>query len=186
MSGPSEEEKTNTGYTYWKRQIPDAHVLPSCEPKKIEHSSSEESLVGRSSSDGANLISRWNAGTTYEEKNVTDRAKRILMSLISEISHGNIRFQPNGPEADFCKGEVHAHVVRGKVKIGYELSEMRISMKGKDGSGCGSIDVEDLDSTDPTGFTLTVVGGKGDILKSEARALAVKLMEDLCNKLLSE
>lgn len=172
-------EERGKGYTYWKREIPDAHVLPSCVPQKIDKSSSEESLVD--SFGEKKLMSRWNSGTTYEERNITERAKKMLILLISEIEHPRLVFT----QSTFS-GEVHAHAVRGKVKIGYELTELNLKMKTKAGDSCGSIQLEDLDSTDPEAFIITLVDGKGDILKSEAKTLVIQLMDNMCTRLLAE
>jgi hypothetical protein len=154
MEGESIEatsSKKNIGYTYWKREIADSHLLPSSEPKRIEHSSSEESLNAASS--GQSLLSRWNSGTTYEEKNVTERATRILGEILSKIpSVDNYDFELKS-ESKFYKGEVHAHAVRGKPRIGYEFESLTLVMASDNHD---NIDVEilDVDSTDPDGFSI--------------------------------
>jgi len=154
MEGESIEatsSKKNTGYTYWKREIADSHLLPSSEPKRIEHSSSEESLNATSS--GQSLLSRWNSGTTYEEKNVTERATRILGEILSKIpSVDNYDFELKS-DTKFYKGEVHAHAVRGKPRIGYEFESLTLVMASDNHD---NIDVEilDVDSTDPDGFSI--------------------------------
>ena len=172
MSDESPENK-KSGYTYWKRNIADAHVLPSCAPKKIEHSSSEESLSTANRTSSGGLKSAWNAGTTYEEKNITDRAKRLLEELVAATGLDNETFTVKK-----VKGEIHAHCVRGKVKIGYEIETLKLS--GGEGK---TISVEDLDSTDPSGFIMRKDGGFG---QQRASAFVAQLMNDLCSKLLSE
>ena len=174
--GVEDRPPSSNGYTYWKRDIADAHVLPSCEPRKIEHSSSEESLAR-----GSSMMSRWNSGTTYEEKNVTERSRNILSTLLGQLEHPKLKYSLSTFE-----GEVHAHAIRGKVKIGYELTQLCVNIVDDSSSPCGSIQVEDLDSTDPDAFILTLVNGKGDLLKSEARNLITKLIQDMCTRLLSE
>ena len=172
MSDTSPEKK-NTGYTYWKRDIPDAHVLPSSAPRRIEHSSSEESLdvTNRTSSGG--LVSAWNAGTTYEEKNITERAKKVLGELLASR-----KVMGHTLDIKEINGEVHAHCVRGKVKIGYEIHSLKLcSDEDK------IIEIDDLDSTDPDGFSLLQTGG---LTKSQLKEFIVELMNDVCNKLLTE
>jgi hypothetical protein len=170
MSGPSEDENRKTGYTYWKRDIADSHLLPSCEPRKIEHSSSEESINSRTASVGGTLVSRWNSGTTYEEKNITERAKRLLNELIPRI-----KLNGKPLKLKSISGEVHAHIVRGKPKIGYEITSMDLQVDGGD-----VISVEDIDSTDPEGFTVNCNEQR------KIRDLITKLMKDMTEKLLSE
>jgi hypothetical protein len=165
-------EKRNTGYTYWKRDIVDAHLLPSSIPQKISHSSSEESLSAGNRTSSSGLVSAWNAGTTYEEKNITERAKKILAELLLK------RFVANQVlTMTNLKGEVHAHHVRGKVKIGYEISELDLC--ASDGR---KAEVKDVDSTDVQGLSIKSDGGFG---KSELRAFVVQLMNDMCSTLLT-
>jgi len=165
MSSQTEQSTRNSGYTYWKRDIADSHLIPNCEPKRIEHSSSEESLQS------GYLASRWNSGTTYEEKNITDRARRILTDLIhaSDLSGEPLSFSN-------MKGEVHAHIVRGKPKIGYEIETLTIHLPDEE-----VILIEDIDSTDPDGFKITAKKNEGEL-----KNLITKLMKDMTNKLLSE
>jgi len=146
------QSKKNTGYTYWKRDIADSHLLPSSEPKRIEHSSSEESLKATSSGQQS-LLSRWNSGTTYEEKNITDRATRILAELLSKIPSVDEYDFELKDKKKFYKGEVHAHAVRGKPRIGYEFESLELVMSSDKHD---DIDVEiiDVDSTDPEGFSI--------------------------------
>ena len=168
MSEETSEGSKRAGYTYWKRNIDDAHVLPSCEPREIPHSSSEESLGNRTSS----LASKWNSGTTYEEKDITERAKNVLISLISESRYMDQKYEC---EKGFSTGEVHAHIVRGKAKIGYEIESLEIKVVGK-----GIIEIEDLDSTDPAGFIV-----KADAI-GDARNFVTQLMNDMSKRLLTE
>lgn len=166
-------EKKNTGYTYWKREIPDAHLLPSSAPQKIPHSSSEESLLKANRTSSSGLVSAWNAGTTYEEKNITEKAKSVVTDILLSKSF----VESNRFEIGNWKGEVHAHHVRGKVKIGYELSELDLTSDEKE------IKIRDIDSTDPEGFSVDSDGGFG---KGKIKALVVQLMNDMCSTLLAE
>lgn len=166
-------EKKNTGYTYWKRDIPDAHLLPSSAPRQIPHSNSEESLSGANRTSSSGLVSAWNAGTTYEEKNVTERAKKVLSDILSERDLlGNFFTVCN------LKGEVHAHHVRGKVKIGFEISELELSA-----DSAIKLKIAALDSTDLDEFTVdTEMAGNA----KEVRHFVVQLMNDMCSTLLTE
>lgn len=172
MSESSENPKKNTGYTYWKREIPDAHLLPSSEPQKLQHSESEESIGNTRTSSGG-LVSAWNQGTTYEEKDITQRAKKLLGDFICERDI-------DGTDLDLksLSGEIHAVHARGKVRIGYEIQELKLSSE-KD----GCIEIEDIDSTDPEGFTIRDDGGFG---KAKVKEFVTKLMSDLCAKLLTD
>lgn len=171
MSEESPESR-KTGYTYWKRDIPDAHLLPSSEPQKITHSSSEENLANsRTSSSG--LVSAWNAGTTFEEKDITERAKKVLSELVSSRAVDGVTM-----EVKNVKGEIHAVFARGKVRIGYELETLELSTdEGK------TVTIEDLDSTDPEGFSLKQSVG---LNKSKVKAFVVELMADLSARLLTD
>jgi hypothetical protein len=166
-------EKKNTGYTYWKREIPDSHILPSSAPRRIEHSSSEESLDAANRTSSGGLVSAWNAGTTYEEKNITDRAQKTLNQVLGQRMISGLSFRIKE-----MKGEVHAHCVRGKVKIGYEIQSLALISEDEK-----IVEVDDLDSTDPEGFSLPQTGG---IPKPQLKEFVVELMNDVCNKLLTE
>lgn len=171
------EEKSSSGYTYWKREIPDSHVLPSCEPKRIEQSSSEEDVNLRSLSTGS-LASKWNAGTTYEEKDITARAKRVLADLISSATLKGHAVTLGSDESVFSKGEVHAHIVRGKAKIGYEIETLELCV-----ATVGTLTIQDLDSTDPSGFEIKRV--PRHLPEADIRHYVTSLMNDMCMKLLS-
>ncbi len=168
----SEEKANSSGYTYWKRAIPDSHVLPSCEPKRIEQSGSEEDTTG-------SLASKWNSGSTYEEKDITARAKRVLSDLIS-CTHLKGHAVVPGVETDiFSKGEVHAHIVRGKAKIGYEIEELALEV-----ASVGTVTIQDLDSTDPSGYEIRKV--PRHLPESDIRHYVGNLMNEMCVRLLSE
>lgn len=137
----SEEKRKSGGYTYWKREIPDAHLLPSSEPQKLAHSPSEESLSKTASS---GLVSAWNAGTTYEEKDITARARKSFEEAVCMAP-----FEGRTVSVEKFDGEVHAVHVRGKVRIGYEIHSLELKV-GED-----TVKVKDLDSTDPEGFQVS-------------------------------
>lgn len=172
MSEASGETK-NTGYAYWKRDIPDAHVLPSSVPKRIEHSSSEESLGASNRTSSGGLKSAWNAGTTYEEKNITDRAKKLLSEIIAER-----KLEGAVLEVSEIKGDIHAHCVRGKVKIGYEIESLELTSDDD-----VNIQIDDLDSTDPDGFSVVK---SGKYSQNSVKTFLVELMSDLSARLLAE
>jgi hypothetical protein len=180
----STREKKNTGYTYWKREIADSHLLPSSEPRRIEHSSSEESLKATSS--GQSLVSRWNSGTTYEEKNVTDRAYRILADILSQLPMiEDYEFDIKSPSKCF-KGEVHAHAVRGKPRIGYEFESITLTMSS---DSTDNIDVEilDVDSTDPDGFSIKFSSSSflhSQTVKQHLKKHITDAMSEMVNRLL--
>ncbi len=118
-------------------------------------------------------MSAWNQGTTYEEKDITQRAKRLLGDLICErdIDGADVDLQS-------MSGEIHAVHARGKLRIGYEIHELKLSSdKGP------SIEVHDIDSTDPEGFSVQEDGGFG---KAKVKEFVTKLMADLCAKLLTD
>lgn len=172
MSEDSSNLKKSTGYTYWKREIPDAHLLPSSEPQKLTHSASEESIGNNRTSSGG-LVSAWNAGTTYEEKDITQRAKKVLGDMVCERELEGVEL-----ELKTLKGEIHAVHARGKVRIGYEIQKLKFSTdNGKD------IEVEDVDSTDPEGFAIVDDAG---LSKPKVKVFVSKLMNDLCDKLLTD
>ena len=124
----------------------------------------------RTSSGG--LKSAWNAGTTYEEKNITDRAKKLLSEIIAEINlEGAVL------EVSDIKGEIHAHCVRGKVKIGYEIESLELTSDDD-----VTLQIDDLDSTDPEGFSV-VTSGK---YSQKSVKKFVELMSDLSARLLAE
>jgi hypothetical protein len=164
-------QKKSSSYTYWKRDIPDAHLLPSSVPQQLSHSSSEES-IGNSRTTSAGLVSAWNQGTTYEERNVTARAETYLKQIAGERD-----IDGTAGSLVSVDGEIHAVHVRGKVRIGYEIRELKLK------AGESEIEIEDLDSTDKDGFRISNTGG---IDRAKVKGFVEKLMEDLCSKLLSE
>jgi hypothetical protein len=146
--------------------------LPCGGGKRIEHSSSEESLGASNRTSSGGLKSAWNAGTTYEEKNITDRAKKLLSEIIAEINlEGAVL------EVSDIKGEIHAHCVRGKVKIGYEIESLELTSDDD-----VTLQIDDLDSTDPEGFSV-VTSGK---YSQKSVKKFVELMSDLSARLLAE
>ena len=165
-------QKKSAGYTYWKRDIPDAHLLPSSTPQPLAHSASEES-IGNTRTSSAGLVSAWNQGTTYEERDVTARAKSLLSQLVEEIGETGSLFQ-----FDSMDGEIHAIHVRGKVRIGYEIHKLKLKVDEE-----SIIEIDDLDSTDREGFRVRQDGG---LERVKVKELIVKLMDDLCTKLLSD
>jgi hypothetical protein len=179
-------DKKNTGYTYWKREISDSHLLPSSEPRRIEHSSSEESLKATSS--GQSLVSRWNSGTTYEEKNVTDRATRILADILSGLPMiEDYEFEIKNPSKYF-KGEVHAHAVRGKPRIGYEFESLTLTMSS-DSNETIDVEILDVDSTDPDGFSITfspTTFPHSQTVKKLLKKHITDAMSEMVNRLLHE
>lgn len=110
-------------YTYWKREIPDAHLLPSSQPQRIE---SATATATPSVSAG---MSVWNTLGTWEERDVSSRVELRLKTLLrSETSRLTVAFDPaisnsltfsnirvNHCEATIC-------YIRGKPKFGYDIT----------------------------------------------------------------
>jgi len=114
------KKTASSGYTYWKREIPDAHLLPSSEPKRI--------ASGESSDTGSNVRkagpSPWNAsGTTWEEKNcwvaVKERLTNVLTSATIHVGEGNDSIAITSVKE--CEGEATMCYVRGKGRLGYDF-----------------------------------------------------------------
>lgn len=156
-----------TSYTYWKRDIPDAHMLPCHKPQRIAepHSAAAGTLQSDSPAVSA---SKWNKAGTWEEREVGPHLRKWVSEAVvgKELrSDGREEWASTGGEprrggeacrvtvtgVDRCTGPATLCFVRGKRKLGYEL-ELDLTVKmvmdeGDDGV-VGSVNVTEFTDHD--------------------------------------
>jgi len=145
-------KKGGHGYTYWKRNIPDAHLLPSCEPQKI----SPPEVSAYEYKRGPSL---WNSsGATWEERDCWRTVKESLNRYLTDLT-----FYSAGD--DFlriasikeCTGEATLCYVRRRGRLGFDIN-MSANFTGiVNGIAVeGDLDACDITDHDPS-FAVTVV-----------------------------
>mmetsp|Transcript_59021 Transcript_59021/g.172786 ORF Transcript_59021/g.172786 Transcript_59021/m.172786 type:complete len:190 (+) Transcript_59021:63-632(+) len=174
------------GYTYWKRDIDDAHVLPDNKPQKLEATAQVET-----SSTG----SRWNAAGTWEEKNVSAAAREELERILSEEW---LLLEGENTRVCSCKavvtGESQAFNIRGRSRLGFEF-QVKVSWKGSfEGEDVsGDFEIPELDSSDIDGVEIRDKSGSkaseaskrcAAALKKGARPAVKKACEELSKRIL--
>mmetsp|Transcript_6015 Transcript_6015/g.11305 ORF Transcript_6015/g.11305 Transcript_6015/m.11305 type:complete len:188 (-) Transcript_6015:115-678(-) len=163
------DDNNRNGYTYWKREINDAHLLPDNKPQKIDAPPVVEADA-RTDSVG----SSWNVAGTWEEKDMSVAARAELEKILSDESL--VLFEGNGNRVCACKatvsGDSQAYHIRGRPRLGFEF-KVKLSWKGTfDGENVsGDLDIQELDSSDLDGFELRPTSKGGDASKKAADAL---------------
>lgn len=122
-------------------------------PKKIENPSTNAAIATAASKQGTSV---WNTGGTWEERNVSEWAKKSLMALILQTSY---TLPPSSPapgavvtvkKVSKLEGHASVAVVRGKTRFIYEYScKLDWQLKQEnDGLDCnGSLAIPDIDGT---------------------------------------
>jgi hypothetical protein len=186
----AEKPKANkTGYTYWKREINDAHLLPENKPEKIDSATAEQAEVTRTSSVG----SSWNSAGTWEEKDMTAPAKACLQEIVCDEGFFLIRGENTSVKVSSATvtGESQAYNIRGRPRLGFEFKAQLSwigTFEGEDVNG--ELEVKDLDSSDMSGFVLRPTGTgdaskkAADVLKAEARQSIIAACEELSRRML--
>jgi activator of HSP90 ATPase len=122
-------------------------------PKKIENPTSNAAATAAASKQGTSV---WNTGGTWEERNVSDWAKKSLTELILQTSY---TLPPSSPapgavvtveKVSKLEGHASVAVVRGKMRFIYEYScklDWQLVEDG-DGLNCkGNLAIPDIDGT---------------------------------------
>eukprot|EP00928_Gymnodinium_smaydae_P048122 TRINITY_DN32158_c0_g1_i1.p1 TRINITY_DN32158_c0_g1~~TRINITY_DN32158_c0_g1_i1.p1 ORF type:complete len:196 (-),score=57.63 TRINITY_DN32158_c0_g1_i1:141-728(-) len=185
------EQAKKGGYTYWKRNIDDAHLLADNKPVKIDPQSAAEATPAPTSSVG----SSWNAAGTWEEKDMSAAVRSTLSEILCE--EGFVLYEAEGMKVTATNatvvGDSQAYNIRGRPRLGYELkvtAKWTGTVDGEEVSGDLSID--DLDSSDLDGVELRATGKSGhaaskraaDALKKGARPAIKRAAEELNKRLL--
>lgn len=160
------------GYTYWKREIDDAHVLGDNKPQKLEVAAATEEP--KAEEPAAKIGSMWNKAGTWEEKDISAQAKPLLQEILCK--EGFFLIKGDGTEvtvkAATVTGDAQAFHIRGRPRIGFEL-KVRMSWKGTFAGEEveGNLEIPELDSTDLDGFELRPTPKAGEAAKKAADAL---------------
>mmetsp|Transcript_40705 Transcript_40705/g.64021 ORF Transcript_40705/g.64021 Transcript_40705/m.64021 type:complete len:191 (+) Transcript_40705:53-625(+) len=185
-----EEAEKKGGYTYWKRDIDDAHLLPDNRPQKLDEGGATAAQDAPKDAVG----SSWNSAGTWEEKDMSVTARAELEKILTDESFSLIDADGNkvrGVTATVT-GDSQAYHIRGRSRLGYEF-KVKLTWKGSfDGKEVsGELDIQDLDSSDLDGFDIRPKPKNADsksaaeALKKSARPAVKKAAELLSQRLLA-
>ena len=119
------------GYCYFRRNdLTEAEVeLKKLKPERVTDPA--ECIPDSHTSGGP---SHWNAGgTTWEEKDVTDAAKRSLMAVIESVEFSEGPLTISVTKVSSCKGEASRALVRGTPRFIYDFDEVELSWRIREG-----------------------------------------------------
>eukprot|EP00438_Fugacium_kawagutii_P030703 Skav213057 [mRNA] locus=scaffold364:351368:351946:- [translate_table: standard] len=192
MAAEKVEEK-KAGYTYWKRDIDDAHLLPDHRPQKLADEAGAPAAQAETSKD---LVgSTWNSAGTWEEKDMSVAAKAELEKILTDESFALL--DADGDQVRCVKasitGDSQAYHIRGRARLGFEF-QVKLSWKGsfKGQEVSGELDIPELDSSDLDGFDIKPKPKNSDsktaaeALKKGARPAVKKAAEMLSQRLLAK
>mmetsp|Transcript_2284 Transcript_2284/g.4156 ORF Transcript_2284/g.4156 Transcript_2284/m.4156 type:complete len:195 (-) Transcript_2284:157-741(-) len=194
MGDQDEVPAKRGGYTYWKRDIDDAHILPDNRPQKMDAS---QAAAAAETAKADSVSSSWNSAGTWEEKDMSSLAIEELQKIFCDK---NFALMENGSADRVCavaatvSGDCQAYHIRGRPRLGFELT-VNLSWKGTFNGEevTGDLSVQDLDSSDLDGFEIrsTTKGSEAskkaaDALKKGARPAIKKAAELLSQRLLSK
>ena len=110
--------KAELSYSYWAAN--EAKEAPPPEARKLTQEEAEQ--LQRAASAGA---SAWNAGGTFEERDLTnwvkDTLKELLIGLQGQPSGSNSNIVAQITEIEFCVGDAGQWIVRGSVRANFDL-----------------------------------------------------------------
>mmetsp|Transcript_105707 Transcript_105707/g.295987 ORF Transcript_105707/g.295987 Transcript_105707/m.295987 type:complete len:197 (+) Transcript_105707:71-661(+) len=164
---------SKSGYTYWKRDIGDAHVLPDSTPKKLD----DDDAVQRLKEDPprvSSVGSSWNAAGTWEEKDMSVAARAELERILSDESLALL--EGANTKVVACKatvtGDSQAYNIRGRPRLGFEF-KVKCSWKGtfEGEEVSGEFQIPEFDSSDLDGFEIRPSGKSSDASGKAAEAL---------------
>ncbi|OLQ14235.1 hypothetical protein AK812_SmicGene1645 [Symbiodinium microadriaticum] len=166
-----EEVAKKSGYTYWKREIDDAHVLPDNRPQKIDGDQPAQVALPKADS----VSSSWNSAGTWEEKDMGVAARTELEKILGDENSFLLQLDDkNKVQATkvTVTGDSSAYHIRGRPRLGFEFT-VKLSWKGFfDGEEVlGELEVQDLDSSDLDGFEIRPKPKAGEASKRAAAAL---------------
>ncbi|CAE7683471.1 unnamed protein product [Symbiodinium sp. CCMP2456] len=166
-----EEVAKKSGYTYWKREIDDAHVLPDNRPQKIDGDQPAQVALPKADS----VSSSWNSAGTWEEKDMGVAARTELEKILGDESFFLLQLDDkNKVQATkvTVTGDSSAYHIRGRPRLGFEFT-VKLSWKGffEGEEVVGELEVQDLDSSDLDGFEIRPKPKTGEASKRAAAAL---------------
>mmetsp|Transcript_95026 Transcript_95026/g.268544 ORF Transcript_95026/g.268544 Transcript_95026/m.268544 type:complete len:198 (-) Transcript_95026:86-679(-) len=143
------------GYTYWKRDIEDGHILADNKPQRLDAAAAAkqaEEIEKKASSVG----SSWNAAGTWEEKDMSAASREELQRLLSDdfllLEGENTRICACSATVT---GDAQAYNIRGRPRLGFEF-KVKVSWKGtfEGEEVSGDFDIPELDSSDVDGIEI--------------------------------
>ena len=145
-------------YAWSKRSATDAATLAALEAKRAPQRApaaacamADRSLVRKNSD------SPWNrGGRTWEERDITEMARTALDESLRAFVHESAGYRASVRSVDTGSGNASVVFVRGKVRVGFELSNVSIRIDlsdGEDGASPGAAKAEDdgAESVDSAG-----------------------------------
>jgi hypothetical protein len=192
------EKAKNKGYTYWKRDIADADVLPACTPKKLDETTQA------AEQDAAPLAqasrSRWNSAGTWEEKEMGPASRTELEQILSDPSFPLLEGEDTKINASSVTvtGDASLYNIRGRARLGYEF-KVRLDWSGtfNGAEASGRISIEELDSSDLDGIEIKATPSSSgsdaakdaskkaaEVLKKGARPAFKRVAEELQKRML--
>mmetsp|Transcript_23747 Transcript_23747/g.48388 ORF Transcript_23747/g.48388 Transcript_23747/m.48388 type:complete len:197 (+) Transcript_23747:1-591(+) len=186
-------DKSKSGYTYWKRDIKDADILPDNKPQRLR---GEEAAKAQADATPSNSVgSSWNAAGTWEEKDMSAPARAELERILSDESFTLLESE-GGSRVFPCKatvtGDSQAYNIRGRPRLGFEF-KVKVTWKGTfDGQDVsGQFEIAELDSSDldsieirPSGMSSDASKKAGEALKRGARPAVKRAVEELSKAML--
>ncbi|CEM24134.1 unnamed protein product [Vitrella brassicaformis CCMP3155] len=190
VNGAAETETKGSkgfgGYTYWKRDIPDAHLLPPTAPQRLDAPLQPPHDVGQRS---VSAPSVWNQAGTWEEKNVSTRVNKRLEGC---FRGGHcLMDRPEGRVTTTkatCSGDSTLCMVRGRIRLGYDLHiDVELTGTWRGDPVSGTLVVKELTDHDPD-CQVEVKSSSGPrdaiaAVKEDAPAALQALMEQIKSEL---
>tara|TARA_B110000208_G_C11607249_1_gene372309 strand:- start:14 stop:733 length:720 start_codon:yes stop_codon:yes gene_type:complete len=149
----------------WSKRSTDATVLAALEAKRAPqlvraappHAAADSRVLRRANSGG----SPWNSAGTWEKRDISAMARAKLADSLRAFVHESAAYCVSIARVDAGSGSVSVVFVRGKTKLGFELSDVMVTVtvcEGEDGASTtaaekdageeGSADDSDSDSDD--------------------------------------
>merc|ERR1719264_1874184 len=128
--GDTAAKAQKSGYTYWKRDIDDAHVLPDNTPQKLKE---EEAAAQQQAPERRlqNAGSSWNVAGSWEEKDTSVIAREELERILT--SGDFVLLDGEGTRICVTKasitGDSQGFNIRGTPRLGFDF-KVKISWEG--------------------------------------------------------
>jgi len=169
--GDTAAKSRKSGYTYWKRDIDDGHVLKDNTPQKLKEEEAAAAQQQVPERRLQNAGSSWNVAGTWEEKDTSVIAREELERILS--SGDFVLLDGEGTRICVTKasitGDSYAYNIRGRPRLGFEL-KVKISWEGtfEGQEVSGDLDISELDSSDLDGMDIREKKPSGKAAPSEA------------------
>ena len=135
-------------YAWSKRSATDPATLAALEAKRAPQRAPAAACAtaGRKLA-RKNSDSPWNrGGRTWEERDITEMARTALDESLRAFVHENAGYRVSVRSVSTGSGSASVVFVRGKVRVGFELSDVSVTLAlcdGEDGASPGAAKAED-------------------------------------------